>query len=365
MAPPKMYDLHADRGPILYASVWSVALVAILTLVGRFASRKMKGQRWLADDWAALVALILALGCCICATLSVKYGIGRHWDAIKDGFSPVPFWKLLFAFNQIYVMTGPVNKVAMLLMYRRIFITPFFRNVVTWGLWINLAWWIAMCVSGILTCIPVQAYWYTDTPGKKCFDLLPYDLGYAVVNISLDVFILVLPIREIWKLQLNRSQKIALSLMFLIGAFACVTALIRLLSAILYLSDPDFTWVYLDALIWTAVEPLVAVICICLPMLRPILSSILPRQFRLTSNSKTGQSSTSKQQNTLVTIGSHTKSRRINKLGMGYTEFDEAEEGSQKGLNTGGQDLTFAEDHPGYANGIVVRQSIELSHYPA
>jgi hypothetical protein len=148
----------------------------------------------------------------------VFFGIGRHLEAVGESFSPTPFWKLLFAYNQIYVMTGPVNKIAMLLMYRRIFDTPFIHRFIKWGIVLNVTWWLAMSISGIFTCIPVQAYWYTDTPGKKCFGLLPYDLGYAIVNISLDVFILLLPIREIWKLQLTRSQKVALSFVFLIGA---------------------------------------------------------------------------------------------------------------------------------------------------
>jgi len=71
----------------LYVSVWVMAGITILVLLGRFTSRKMKGQSWLIDDWAALAALvsiseemackhdtlillkILALGCCICSTI--------------------------------------------------------------------------------------------------------------------------------------------------------------------------------------------------------------------------------------------------------------------------------------------------------
>jgi len=114
-------------------------------------------------------------------------------------------------------MTGPMNKIAMLLMYRRIFDTPFFQRVVVGGVITNIIWWFTMSVSGVFTCVPVQAYWLTETPGKKCFNLLQYDLGYAIINIALDVFILILPIQEVWKLQVTRPQKIAISFIFLIG----------------------------------------------------------------------------------------------------------------------------------------------------
>ncbi|KAF2464145.1 uncharacterized protein BDR25DRAFT_153586, partial [Lindgomyces ingoldianus] len=274
----KNYDINADRGPVLFASVWSVAGVAILAVFGRFTSRKMKAQPWKIDDWMAVFALH-----CFNHPLTrgpgTKLGIGKHLEAIKDTFHYVPFWKTLYSYNQIYVMTGPVNKIAMLLMYRRIFDLPFFRRVVTLGIIVCIMWWTAMSISGIFTCIPVQAYWFQDIPGKKCMNLLKYDIGYAVVNITLDVFILMLPVNQVWRLQLTKPQKIALSLVFLLGAFACVTAIVRLLVAIIHVNDPDFTWVYLDALIWTAIEPLVAVICTCLPMLRPILSYVLPKRF--------------------------------------------------------------------------------------
>jgi hypothetical protein len=58
MASSKPYDVDANRGSVLFVSVWTMAAIAVLTLAGRFIARKMKGQRWLVDDWVALVALV-------------------------------------------------------------------------------------------------------------------------------------------------------------------------------------------------------------------------------------------------------------------------------------------------------------------
>ncbi|PVI01814.1 hypothetical protein DM02DRAFT_501288, partial [Periconia macrospinosa] len=167
----------------------------------------------------------------------------------------------------LYVMTGPLNKIAMLCMYRRIFDTPFFSKVVLWGIMVNIAWWLAMSLSGVFACKPIQAYWHRETKEKKCFRLMQYDLGYAIVNISLDFFILCLPVRQVWKLHLDRAQKIAISFIFLIGAL-WVVIVMRLLWRLL----ANQTRVYLDVMIWTAIEPLVSVISINLPMLRPLLA---------------------------------------------------------------------------------------------
>lgn len=86
------------------------------------------------------------------------YGIGKHKEAVKTTFPYVRFWKTFYAYNQIYVLTGPVNKIAALLMYKRIFDTPFFRRAVFYMIIINVAWWLSMSLSSFFTCIPVYAY---------------------------------------------------------------------------------------------------------------------------------------------------------------------------------------------------------------
>lgn len=346
-------DLHANRGPVLISSVFPVATVATLAVVGRLISRRIKNQPWLMDDFMVIAGLILTWGCAVCATLCVEYGIGKHLEPIQDTFPYVKFWKTLYAFNQIYIATGPTIKISLLLLYRRIFDTSLFRRVVFWLVCINIAWWIGMCISGIFTCVPVQGYWLTDLPGRKCMSLLDYDIGYAVVNIVLDVFILVLPVHMIWRLTLTGTQKVALTFIFLLGSFACVTALMRLLVSILHVDDPDLTWVYLDALIWTVVEPSVAVICACLPTLRPVLSYLLPRKFSLSSATRTKTKSASG----YPKGSTHSVDPQL------FARLDDA--GSMKALNQTTVQAGVSDDHESEAGieGIRVRQSIELHEY--
>ncbi|KAA8642408.1 hypothetical protein EYZ11_009915 [Aspergillus tanneri] len=350
-------DIHADRGPVLIGSVFPVATVATLAVVGRLISRRIKNQPWRMDDYMVIVGLVLTWGCAVCATLCVQYGIGKHLETINTTFPYVKFWKTLYAFNQVYVATGPTIKISLLLLYRRIFDTALFRLVVFWLVCVNIAWYLAMSLSGVFTCLPVKGYWITDLPGRKCMSLLNYDIGYAVVNIVLDVFILILPVHMIWRLTLTASQKIALTFIFLLGSFACVTALMRLLVSILHVNDPDLTWVYLDALIWTVVEPSVAVICACLPTLRPVLSYLLPRKFSLSTASRKSKTAYGASG---YPKGSTTHSTDPQLL----ARLDDS--GSMKALNqTTVQGGTGGDDHDseGGMEGITVRHSIELREY--
>lgn len=52
---------------------------------------------------------------------------------------------------------------------------------------------------------------------RTCVKALPYFLGVAIPNVTTDVVMLLLPIPWIWKLVISLSQKIALSLIFILG----------------------------------------------------------------------------------------------------------------------------------------------------
>lgn len=111
--------------------------------------------------------------------------------------------------------------------------------------------------------------------------------------------------------------------------------------------------VYLDALVWTVVEPSVAVICACLPTLRPVLAYLLPRRFSLTTTNRSKAKS-----NSGYPKGSmHSVDPQL------FVRLDDS--GSMKALNQTTVHAGVSEDHEseGGIEGIRVRQSIELHEY--
>jgi hypothetical protein len=52
------YDVNANRGPVLISSVWPVAAVAILSILARLTSRRLKQQPLKSDDWVAVAGLV-------------------------------------------------------------------------------------------------------------------------------------------------------------------------------------------------------------------------------------------------------------------------------------------------------------------
>ncbi len=66
-------------------------------------------------------------------------------------------------------------------------------------------------------CQPVAFQW-DKTINGICINQLAYFRWISVPNVMHDVFMLVLPAPMIWKIQIGIRQKLALSIVFLIGS---------------------------------------------------------------------------------------------------------------------------------------------------
>lgn len=100
-------------------------------------------------------------------------------------------------------------------------------------------------------------------------DYLKFWLAMAIVEIFLEFAILVLPIRELYKLQLSLKKKLLCSCIFALGGFVIITGIVRI--AKVYqpsATDVDLT----QGDIWLNVHLGTAIICACLPTYRPLIS---------------------------------------------------------------------------------------------
>ncbi|MCJ1250351.1 hypothetical protein MMC30_007577 [Trapelia coarctata] len=124
-------------------------------------------------------------------------------------------------------------------------------------------------------------------------------------ELALDIVIMVLPIREILKLQMSIRRKISVSLVFLMGSFVIVTGIVRMILTNVLTSPGKHA--SLD-LIWLQVHVASGVVCACIPTYLPLLnkmgelsqkmiSSLTSRLSSSTGGSKgaTGNSNASKE----------------------------------------------------------------------
>jgi fucose permease len=154
-------------------------------------------------------------------------------------------------------------------------------------------------------CSPVSAAY---DPGQNnsnstCISIVTLYLCSAPVNIITDLAILVLPIPVLTGMRLPQRQKTVLVVTFALGIFVTIVDVVR----IYYLqqaaddqviahgrlgSETDFAYNASTALMWSAVEVNVGIICACIPTLKPLIKRILPSM--ITDRTKTS-SGTDKQ----------------------------------------------------------------------
>ncbi|KEY83999.1 integral membrane protein Pth11 [Aspergillus fumigatus] len=181
------------------------------------------------------------------------------------------------------------SKFSILFQYLRIFPSRRFRFACHTVMGIVALYSTWAIVSAFVNCIPVARFWDRDIPGS-CLSFEAVWFFNASMNIATDLTLLIMPMPLISQLQLPRMQKIALMAVFAVGLLVVITSILRLSSLRAVAQNPDTSYSNVGAAYWTAAECNVAIICACLPFLRPLISRIFPRLLSTKSYNKyTGQ----------------------------------------------------------------------------
>jgi hypothetical protein len=142
-------------------------------------------------------------------------GMGIHADKVPID-DIVLMAKFLVVAEILYVFNLVWTKLGILLMYYRIFHFPYFKTMAyVIGAFI-IAWVITITFLFIFICVPVEKLWYPDLPGH-CIDQVGTWIANAACTILSDIAILILPIPQVWKLHLKRSEKVGAMFAFCLG----------------------------------------------------------------------------------------------------------------------------------------------------
>ncbi|KAI1654953.1 hypothetical protein F4813DRAFT_368965 [Daldinia decipiens] len=183
---------------------------------------------------------------------------------------------MIFASQWIYATTILTTKLSILTMYRNIFPVRLMNigHLVLGS--ITIVWWAAYVPVETFQCTPVKKIFDPDIIGH-CIGTSAFFAGIMIPNIVTNVAILCLPTYEIMNLHLTRGQRAALSAIFLLGTGVVAASGIRLRYQIRLAqgTTAEFTLAYANPTLWTALEPDLAIICGCLPMLGPLFNGSL------------------------------------------------------------------------------------------
>lgn len=150
----------------------------------------------------------------------------------------------------------------------------------------NSCGYVVLMSLQIWSCKPIRKSWDPFVTGGSCLDVEDLNIGASTVNVISDTFIFLLPQAVIWRLNMPRRQKVAISLIFLIAILSVLplfhrvhvsvliifsfsraisSAAIRLHYTIELIRSNDETWYTWIMGVWSLVEMDFGIIIACLP----------------------------------------------------------------------------------------------------
>ncbi|KAF2821492.1 hypothetical protein CC86DRAFT_302754 [Ophiobolus disseminans] len=259
---------HTCVGVATALTILSIVIVAL-----RLYTRTYIVQNLGKDDCAMLVALALTIAYLIALFVLRDNGLGFSGGALTPE-QMVKQVQTTLAIEIIYYFLINAIKISILCFYLRIAAGKRLE-VLSKGTIYFLATFCFVCVVCCLTqCVPLHKMWdFTGLVKGKCINTTALFYTTSSLNIAIDIWILVLPITTLLKVQRPKREKVALVGIFSLGVFSCIASIVRLHAIRIYTEskDPFFDSVPIN--LWSMVEVNIGIYCASIPALKALFSS--------------------------------------------------------------------------------------------
>ncbi|EFQ32399.1 CFEM domain-containing protein, partial [Colletotrichum graminicola M1.001] len=149
-----------------------------------------------------------------------KSGSGKDiWTLKPEQINDDLLGKIFYILTICYMTCLAAIKASILFLYLRIFPDARFRKMLWYTQLVNLVAFIACVTTAIFCCQPINYFWTgwaKETEGS-CIDLNSFSEAHGGFNVVLDIWILLLPLSQIYKLNMKPKKKLGLMLVFGIG----------------------------------------------------------------------------------------------------------------------------------------------------
>lgn len=175
----------------------------------------------------------------------------------------------------------------MLIIYSRLTLGLQVRKMLGYLAGYVLVGWISTQIAFFSACRPFSGYWAMPPPNPQCTTLEHYAIVQGCFNISSDILMLSIPLPLITKLNVPLKQKSVLLLIFSMGIFVIIAALLTKIFNLTNVWDPSY-------MLWYVREASVAVYVSNLPLIWPMLREWFPTLKALAPRSRANVSQTPK-----------------------------------------------------------------------
>ncbi|KAF2444506.1 hypothetical protein P171DRAFT_389310 [Karstenula rhodostoma CBS 690.94] len=267
-----------DSNATLAVSGLVIAL-AVVSVGLRFYTRIFTKSGLKADDWSIFSAVLFTLATAVVTLVANSVAPNGLWVSENTDTSyvytshDVLYLKLAFATSILYFTIAGTTKLAILLMYNRIFnVSNAFRAQLYLAIFLVVGWWLGCTVASFTNCIPLKWSWINSFADPRyCFDYNLFWMASGSCEIVLDVIILAMPVSVVVRMKMSWRRKGLVLGIFALGAFTIITGLVRV---VLGFKKNSRVPSYSNTEVWTTVHAGMSIVCASLPIFRPLIRRI-------------------------------------------------------------------------------------------
>ncbi|KAH8762153.1 hypothetical protein F5883DRAFT_605968 [Diaporthe sp. PMI_573] len=278
------------------------SVLATVGLILRFYTGACLNQRRLGLDafllfasWAVYLASFVGM-------LKVfPCGFGKHlWSVTEEQLQC--YMKKLFFLGATYFWPPTLAKLSLIVLYHRINPSTGFRVALYVIAFVITTYTIVFTAILSGPCNPL------DVGSSTCLNNVA--LAQAVLNISTDGVLVLMPVIMLWGLNMPRKQKVAVGCILGLGSGAVIASCVRIAYVRAMINNPDVLYTQGSAAVWSAVEINIGILCNCLAMLKPFVRRHLPWLVSLVGSDGSSPSSEGKSKDSGVRFRRFRKSSR-------------------------------------------------------
>ncbi|KAF2963726.1 hypothetical protein GQX73_g9841 [Xylaria multiplex] len=255
LQPPPGYVSNFDNPPNGEAGAHAVILLSITlstaALLIRLYCRWILARQRLIADYFFIIGWALFLADVVLAynPTTVPVWFVHLWNIRLEDY--ITYLHNVFITSELYLFSVAFLKVGILLDWIHIFAPSGTRNFIFWAasitIFVNAGFYIGIIVANQVACTPYEYSWNKLLDGNCNRAKTPLATSIAgAFNIASDIVIFLIPQGVIWNLNMPRSRKIGMSVIFTLGLLAIGTAILRFISSLRHAASPDFTYFFTE-----------------------------------------------------------------------------------------------------------------------
>ncbi|KAH7108955.1 hypothetical protein EDB81DRAFT_736848, partial [Dactylonectria macrodidyma] len=265
-------------GPQAIAVMWALTGLVFVFVILRTYTRVFLVHWYGMDDHVYIISFFFLMINTICTTIAGHYGFGQDTSAVATKDPELVINALLLeSIGQTFAVLGmALAKWSLGLFLLRI-VQELWHKIAIWGMMcILMGISIATVFVFWFQCKPIRYLWDQRGDGECHVDVLPACLLLGVICVLTDLFFALFPWIILWNLQINKREKMVILASMSLGVVAAACGIKRC-TEVPELATDNYLKDTVGIIVWSAAEMAVTLICIGIPVIRPIYKPFLDK----------------------------------------------------------------------------------------